>query len=117
MRAGEPLKSKDEFEQDMEKARDDILKSKMKMTKDFQERYSYKNIQNNKDNFIRMLLYLIYILLFLTVILMQLQLGTWFDVKSSENQQIMIGFKFESNKFTSGTGTGIYYFIKFSIYK
>ena len=53
-----------------------------------------------------MLLYLCYIMLFLTIILMQLRLGSSFYIKSEENQRIMTGIEFDTIKHIDGTGTG-----------
>jgi hypothetical protein len=49
-----PLKSKDQFENEFNEERDLILKEKEEMTKEFQDKYSYKNIQMHKDNVIKM---------------------------------------------------------------
>ena len=45
-------------------------------------------------------------MLFLTIILMQLRLGSSFYIKSEENQRIMTGIEFDTIKHIDGTGTG-----------
>jgi hypothetical protein len=84
IRQQEPLKSKEESDHQLEIARDEICKEKEKMTRKFQEKYSYTNIKEHKNNMKKMLFYLIYIILFLTVVLMQLRKTTSFSHKSSE---------------------------------
>ena len=85
IRKPEPYKSRDEFEHQLVEARDQILKEKQKATKEFQENYSYKRIQNHKDNVLKMCYYLFYIMLFLTVVLMQLVKAKSFSHKVEES--------------------------------
>ena len=68
-----PIRSKDEYNKQLDEARDKILEDKEEMTKSFKEKYSYTNIQEHKDNVLKMCYYLFYILLFLTIILLQLR--------------------------------------------
>jgi hypothetical protein len=84
IRQQEPLKSKEESDHQLEIARDEICKEKEKTTRKFQEKYSYTNIKEHKNNMKKMLFYLIYIILFLAVVLMQLRKTTSFSHKSSE---------------------------------
>lgn len=81
-RQGQPYKSRDYFKKQLSEARDQIIKSKAKLTQSFQDMYSYKSIETHKQNVLKMCYYLFYIMLFLTVILMQLKLGSSFDMRS-----------------------------------
>lgn len=54
VRKGEPPKSKDQFEQQLLNARDEIIKEKVEMSRAFQEKYSYKSIEAHKQNVLKM---------------------------------------------------------------
>ena len=73
------LQSKDERDQELIEMKKIILKEKLKTIKERQAMFSPENIKTHKSNFFSMLLYLIYLILFVVIIMMQINKKMVFD--------------------------------------